>query len=56
MDEINSRQLINQITLGIELAIKKMIDKSKKENGEIVISKGNSVVKVKASDIVMKES
>jgi hypothetical protein len=36
---------------GVNLAIKKLIDQSIKEDRELVISKGGKVVRVKARDL-----
>lgn len=44
--DINKR-----ITHGIALAVKRLIEKTRKEDGELVISRNGKVVRIKARDI-----
>jgi hypothetical protein len=44
-------QLADKITKGVKLAIYRLIEKTKKEDGELVISRDGKVVKVKARDL-----
>ncbi|MFM9837060.1 MAG: hypothetical protein ACKVOQ_02285 [Cyclobacteriaceae bacterium] len=46
-----SEQLVEKITGGVKLAIKRLIEKTKKEDGELVVSRDGKVVKIKARDI-----
>ena len=48
-DEIDST--INKITKGVKLSIERLIERTKKEDGELVISENGKVVRVKARDI-----
>ncbi len=41
----------NKILLGGKLAIKKLVDKKKKENSFLIVSDQGKVVKIQASDI-----
>jgi len=43
--------LIEKITEGVKLAIKRLIEKTKKEDGELVISKDGKIVKIKAREM-----
>lgn len=43
--------LSNKIEGGIELAIKRLKDKVKKEGGELVFSKNGKIVRVSANDL-----
>lgn len=36
---------------GMELAIKRLVERTKKEDGELVISKNGKVIRIKARDI-----
>jgi hypothetical protein len=40
-----------KITEGVKLAIKRLIERSKKEDGELVVSRDGKIVCVKARDI-----
>ncbi|MFM7485516.1 MAG: hypothetical protein ACKOC0_01755 [Cytophagales bacterium] len=46
-----SEQLMEKITGGVKLAIRRLIEQTKKEDGELVVSRNGKVVKVKARDI-----
>jgi hypothetical protein len=44
-------ELTEKITVGVNLAISRLIEKTKKEDGELVISKNGKVIRVKARKI-----
>lgn len=44
-------KIFEKITEGVNLAIKRLIEKTKKEDGELVISQDGKVVVVKARDL-----
>lgn len=44
-------QLVDKITEGVKLAIKRLIDRTKKEDGELVISRNGKVIRIKARDL-----
>ena len=44
-------QLVDKITEGVKLAIKRLIDRKKKEDGELVISRDGKVIRIKARDL-----
>ena len=46
-----SDKLFNKITYGVQLAIYRLIEKTKKEDGELVISRNGKIERVKARDI-----
>ena len=46
-----SRQLTAKITEGVKLAIKRLVERTKKEDGELVVFKDGKVVSVKARDL-----
>lgn len=45
------KELSDRITFGVNLAIKRLIEKTKQEDGELVISKDGKVVRIKARDL-----
>ena len=47
--EIDAR--IDKITEGVKLSIQRLIERTRKEDGELVISENGKVVRVKARDI-----
>jgi hypothetical protein len=51
MNTQDSDHLIDKITEGINLALKRLIERTKKEDGELVISRDGKVVRVKARDL-----
>lgn len=51
MSKEESDQLTDKITEGVKLAIQRLIDRTKKEDGELVIYKDGKVVRVKARDL-----
>lgn len=44
-------KIVNKITEGVKLAIERLIEKTKKEDGELVISRDGKIVRVKARDL-----
>ena len=51
MSEIEIKQLQEKINAGILLARKRLIEKTKKENGELVVVRDGKVVCVKAQEL-----
>ena len=51
MSAEESRQLTAKITEGVKLAIKRLIERTKKEDGELVISRDGKVIRIKARDL-----
>jgi hypothetical protein len=51
MKTTDSDVLVDKITEGVKLAIKRLIERTKKEDGELVISRDGKVVTVKARDL-----
>ncbi len=51
MSKEESDQLTDKITEGVKLAIQRLIDRTKKEDGELVIYKDGKVVRIKARDL-----
>jgi len=51
MTASESDQLVNKITEGVKLSIKRLIERTKKEDGELVISRDGKVVRIKARDL-----
>lgn len=51
MNTIQSDPLVDKITAGVKLAIQRLIERTKKEDGELVISRNGKVVRVKARDL-----
>lgn len=54
MSTAESDQLVDKITAGVKLAIQRLIEKTKKEDGELVISRNGKIIKVKARDLESK--
>lgn len=44
-------QLVDKITEGVKLAIRRLIERTKKEDGELVISRDGKIVRIKARDL-----
>jgi len=55
MTAAESEELANKITAGVKLAIRRLIERTKKEDGELVFSKDGKIVRVKARDIKTDE-
>ena len=51
MSKTESDQLLNKITEGVKLSIHRLVEKTKKENGELVFSKDGKIVRIKARDL-----
>lgn len=51
MSEIEIKQLQEKIDAGILLAQKRLIEKTKKEDGELVVVRDGKVVHIKAKDL-----
>lgn len=51
MSEIEIKQMQEKINVGILLARKRLIEKTKRENGELVVVRDGKVVRVKAKDL-----
>lgn len=51
MSEVEIKKLQEKIDAGIILAQKRLIEKAKKEDGELVILQDGRVVRVKAKDL-----
>jgi hypothetical protein len=51
MSASESDQLVSKITEGVKLAIHRLIERTKKEDGELIISRDGKVVRVKARDL-----
>lgn len=51
MSADESDQLVDKITEGVKLAIKRLIERTKKEDGELVVSRGGKIVRIKARDL-----
>jgi hypothetical protein len=51
MNRSESKQLLDKINKGVHLAIRRLIDQTKQEDGELVISKNGKVTRVKARDL-----
>ncbi|MEX2234597.1 MAG: hypothetical protein WD824_20695 [Cyclobacteriaceae bacterium] len=44
-------ELLDKITEGVKLAIRRLIERTKKEDGELVISRDGKIVRIKARDL-----
>ncbi len=51
MSEVEIKQMQEKINAGILLARKRLIEKTKKEGGELVIVRDGKVVRIKAKDL-----
>lgn len=51
MTKIESKILVDKITKGVHLAFERLLEQTKKEDGELVISKNGKIVRVKARDL-----
>ena len=51
MSKPDDDQLVEKITEGVKLAIKRLIERTKKEDGELVIARDGKVIRVKARDL-----
>lgn len=51
MSKSESLQLLEKITNGVQLAVKRLVEQTKKDDGELVISKNGKVIRIKARDL-----
>ncbi|HUN14778.1 MULTISPECIES: hypothetical protein [unclassified Alistipes] len=51
MSEIEIKQMQEKINAGILLARKRLVEKARKEDGELVIVRDGKVVRIKARDL-----
>ena len=51
MSKAESDQLLDKITEGVKLSIERLIERTKKEDGELVFSKEGKIIRVKARDL-----
>ena len=51
MSEIEIKQMQEKINAGILLARKRLIEKTKKEDGELVVVRDGNVVRINARDL-----
>ena len=51
MSKAETDKILDKITEGVKLSIQRLIEKTKKEDGELVISRNGKVVRVKARDL-----
>lgn len=51
MSPEESDQLVAKITEGVKLAVRRLIERTKKEDGELVISRDGKIVRVKARNL-----
>jgi hypothetical protein len=56
MNLVETDKLTDKITEGVTLAIQRLIEKTQKEDGELVISVNGKVTKVRARDIKSEET
>ena len=54
MTTSESQLLVEKITRDVKLAIQRLIERTQKEDGELVISRDGKVVRVKARDLKVK--
>lgn len=51
MSKSESDQILDKITEGVKLSIHRLIERTKKEDGELVISKNGKIIRIKARDL-----
>ncbi|MDE5708623.1 hypothetical protein [uncultured Alistipes sp.] len=51
MSEIEIKQMQEKINAGILLARKRLVEKTRKEDGELVVVRDGKVVRIKARDL-----
>ncbi|MBI1767393.1 MAG: hypothetical protein HY015_04510 [Bacteroidetes bacterium] len=54
MIPVESDPLLDKITDGVKLAIRRLIEHAQKEDGELVVSRNGKVVRIKARSIKIK--
>ena len=55
MSTSDSDQLVDKITEGVKLSIQRLIERTKKEDGELVISKDGKIVRIKARELKINQ-
>ena len=55
MNNTELDQILDKITEGVKLSIHRLIERTKKEDGELVISKDGKVIRVKARDLKIEK-
>ena len=56
MNQSELDSTIDKITEGVKLSIERLIERTRKEDGELVIAKNGKVVRVKARDLKPNEN
>jgi sulfur carrier protein ThiS len=51
MNSTETPDFVDKVKIGIQLAVSRLLEKAKKDNSEIVISKNGKVVKIKAREL-----
>lgn len=51
MNEIEIKQMQEKINAGILLARKRLVEKTRKEDGELIVVRDGKVVRIKARDL-----
>ncbi len=51
MNTLEMDRMVEKITEGVKLSIRRLIEREKKEDGELVVSRNGKVVRIKARDI-----
>lgn len=54
MSTTESDQLVDKITAGVKLSIQRLIERTKKEDGELVVFRDGKVLKIKARELKPK--
>jgi hypothetical protein len=51
MSTTEGDQLMDKITAGVKLSIQRLIERTKKEDGELVVSRDGKIVRIKAREL-----
>jgi hypothetical protein len=51
MSKAETDQLVQKITTGVQTAIKRLIERTKKDDGELVISRNKQIIRIKAREL-----
>jgi hypothetical protein len=51
MNQAEADKLLDKITEGVKLSIQRLVERTKKEDGYLVISRNGKVVRIKARDL-----
>jgi hypothetical protein len=51
MTNTEYQKMVEKITEGVKLAVERLVEKTKKEDGELVISRDGKIVRVKAREL-----